>query len=172
MLKKSLIAIAILALAMPAFAASTQKYHKPWDSTTTVTYHYQDVHQITVCMDVGYWIQIDYSDCIEVEQDSSLGDPYKSYSGCATDVKVTTNFAATLKATAAATSLAGGDWSATIDGYATKDVNPGETLVDVCVSGTNVEIKNLTVDGGDSDNVEVAVVTISVIPTQYKDSAD
>lgn len=161
MLKKSLIAIAILAIALPAIAADTQKYHKPWDSTTVVTYHWQDVSQISVCMDVGYWIQVDYDDCIEVEQDSSLGDPYYSYSGCAIGVVVKTNFDATIKATAASSSAAGGTWAATIEGASTYDIHPGSTTVDICVTGTEVDISKLT----QADNVEVAVVTISVIPT-------
>jgi hypothetical protein len=164
MLKKSLIAIAVLAIALPAIAADTQKYHKPWDSTTVVTYHWQDVSQINVVMDVGYWIQVKYDGDIKVEQDSSLGDPYTSYSGCAQDVEVKTNFAATIKATVDAASAAGGDWSATVNGFGTLDLAIGSSLVDVCVAGTKVDISKLTQE----DNVKVAVVHIWVIPTDLK----
>jgi len=160
MLKKSLICVAILAIAMPAFAADTYKFHG-WDSTTVVTYSWNDICTMNVVMDVGYWINIDCAGDIEVQQDSLLGDPFYSYSGCSDAIVVQSNFLATLKATAAADSPAGGSWSATIGNANTLEIPIGTTTVTVCVAGTGVKIDKLT----QADNVHVAVVTISVLPT-------
>ncbi len=160
MLKKSLICVAILAIAMPAFAADTFKFHG-WDKTVVTTYSWNDICTMDVVMDVGYWINIDCKGDIEVQQDSLLGDPFYSYSGCSDAIVVKSNFLATLKATAEAASAAGGKWSATIDGADTKDIAIGQTTVTVCVAGTKVKIDKLT----QADNVKVATVTIMVLPT-------
>jgi hypothetical protein len=162
MLKKSLIAIAILAIAMPAFAAETNKFHKPWSSTTT--YNWQCVTTMNVVMDVGYWIQIDKTGDIKVQQDALLGNAFYSYSGCKSGITVKANFAAVLKATASAKSAAGGSWSGTINDASTYTYDSGMVgttqTIKVCVSGTNVDISKLS----QSDNVKVAEVSICVIP--------
>jgi hypothetical protein len=166
MLKKTLIAMAILALAMPAFAADTSTTKKFHEWVSTKTYEWATVGQVNVCMDVGYWIQIDFrGKCIEVQQNSALGNPFESYSGCLDDVVVTTNFNATLKASASSASAAGGDWSATLDGGSTYVTGgPGTFAIDVCVAGTKVKIKELAVSG---DKQTVAIVTVKVLPTGY-----
>lgn len=163
MLKKTLIAVAILAIVMPAFAADTKKFHE-WQGHTVTTYDWATVSQINVCMDIGYWIEIDYDGkCIEVQQNGDLGPAFYTYSGCLEDVSVKTNFDATLKGTVAATSAAGGDWTATLDGNATwSSGGKGTYAVDICVVGLDVEIDKLDQS---SDKVNVAVVTISVLPT-------
>jgi hypothetical protein len=167
MLKKTLIAIAILGLALPAFAGTetTKKFH---EFIPTKVYEWATVGQVNVCMDVGYWIQIDFrGKCIEVQQNSALGNPFESYSGCLDDVKVITNFNATLKATAASASAAGGTWTATLDGGSTYVTGgAGTFLVDICVAGTNVKIKELPATDG-SSKVTVAVVTVKVLPTGF-----
>jgi hypothetical protein len=166
MLKKTLIAIAILGLALPALAADTSTTKKFHEFIPTKVYEWATVGQVNVCMDVGYWIQIDFrGKCIEVQQNSALGNPFESYSGCLDDVKVVTNFNATLKATAASASSAGGKWSATLDGGSTYVTGgPGTFLIDVCVAGTEVKINKLTVS---SDKQTVAVVTVKVLPTGF-----
>jgi len=165
MLKKSLIAIAVLAFVMPVIAGEVvldSKFHKPWSSHTV--YNWQDVQSINVVMDVGYWIEIKYEGDIKVVQDASLGDPFFSYSGCIENVKVTSNFDATIKAKIEAKSDAGGNWSATVNGTSTYDVVGGYAEVDICVAGKDVHIQNLT----QADNIRVALVTIQVVPTEYK----
>jgi hypothetical protein len=164
MLKKTLIAIAILGLAMPAFAADTSTTKKFHEFIPKTTYEWATVSQVNVCLDVGYWIQIDFrGKCIEVQQNSALGNPFESYSGCLDDVVVTTNFNATLKADVAAASAAGGDWSATLDGGSTYVTGGSGTFaIDICVAGTEVKIKNLDVS---EDKQTVAIVTIKVLPT-------
>ena len=166
MLKKTLIAMAILAIAVPAFAAdkvTTSKFH---EFVPVTTYTYVTAAVIDVCMDVGYWIQIDVpGTCIEVQQDANASNPYTTYSGCK-GVKVKTNFKASLKASAAPhpDSNGGGEWSATLDGTSTTIVNPTNgtaQIVDVCVYGTKVKIEKLLVQSGKQ---KVAQVTIKVLP--------
>lgn len=163
MLKKTLIAIAILCLAVPAFGGTevTKKIHG-----FTKAYEWAEVSSVNVCLDVGYWIQINFrGKCIEVQQNSALGNPLKSYSGCLDNVSVKTNFFATLKAKAVADSPAGGKWTATLDGGATMDVDPGETKIDVCVVGLDVKIEKLVANAGTKQTV--AVVTVYVLPTGW-----
>ncbi len=155
MLKKSLIAIAVLAIAMPAFAGAI-KIHEPWPTT------YQEVTicKIDVQLDVGFYIKIKDQNPIEIYQDGTIGnkDPYTNYSGCKT-TDVISNFAAQLSVKAASKGTpAGGSYSATI----TPNVVPaGTTPVQICVQGTNVNIGALT---GGAKNVKVAEVTVSVMP--------
>jgi hypothetical protein len=167
MLKKTLIAVAILGFVVPAFAADTYVTKKYHEFVPKTTYEWQTVSTVNVCMDVGYWIQIDFrGKCIEVVQDSSLGGkPFESYSGCLEDVAVTTNFNATLKADAAAQGSAGGKWSAKLDGASTYVTGGSGTFkIDICVAGTEVKIAKLDVS---KDKQTVAIVTVKVLPTGF-----
>jgi len=152
MLKKSLFAVAMLAVVMPAFAGQL-KVHEPWPSALIP----QEVCKIDVVMDVGYYINIVDQKAITVAQDSTSSDPYHTYVGCKkTDVKA--NFSAQLILSAASYSLAGGSWSAT----ATPSVvTPPLTNVEICVKGTKVNIDQLT---GGAKAVKVAEVTVKVLP--------
>ena len=171
MFKKTLIAVALLAMVLPAYAADTEKIHG-WDPIITKKYAWTDISTIGVCLDVGYWIQIDTKgECIEVQQDSAHGDPIESYSGChSKGIVVKSNFDATLKASAKADPAvgSGGKWTATIGGGATAEVlaNSTTTLA-VCVVGKEVDISKLTVDPDDDSKQNVAIVTISVLPTEF-----
>jgi len=180
MLKKSLIAIALLAIVLPAFAVDPtvldQKFHKPWPGKIVKTYNWQDVQTINVVMDVGYWIEIKYTGDIKIAQDATLGDPFFSYSGCINNVQVKSNFAATIKGTvvtspeAMALGIGDGDgkavWAATINGASSYDVVGGLATVNICVTGVKVRIGLLP----QADNYRIAILTISVIPTEYKSS--
>lgn len=179
MLKKSLIAIAVLAIAMPAFAADPVKEHKPWSSETATIYHYKNMATIDVLMDVGYWIQLQYAGSIKVSQTDQIDgqNPYYTYYGCLgkftwwaqNGLFVKSNFLATLKGTAEAKSAAEGKWSVDLNGDgATTDVGIGESYVSVCVTGKEVKIEKLP----QADNVKVAEVTIWVIPTEYKNQTE
>jgi hypothetical protein len=177
MLKKSLIAIALLAIVLPVFAAETvetDKFHKPWPGKIVKTWNYQDVKSINVVMDVGYWIEIKFTGDIEVQQDAALaaatdGNTFYTYSGClgSGGMDVKTNFPATLKGKIEAKSAAGGEWGVTIQGAPTYAVPAGTTNdISVCVTGKKVYIQNLP-SGGGNDNMLVALVTIQVIPTEF-----
>jgi hypothetical protein len=152
MLKKSLIAIAVLAIAMPALAGSI-KIHDPWPTTLVE----QEIATIDVQMDVGYYIHIDDQDPITVVQDTTAANPYKTYTGCKT-TDITSNFAANLTIEVAAVSAAGGGWSGTITPAA---IPAGTTNVEICVTGNDVNIEALV---GGSKGVKVAEATIKVLP--------
>jgi hypothetical protein len=152
MLKKSLIAIAVLAIAMPALAGQI-KIHDPWPTTLVP----QSICTIDVTLDVGYFIHIKDQDPIKVNQDGSDGDPYHDYTGCKT-TDVTTNFAANLTISVGSTSAGGGSWSGSITPSA---VPIGTTNVQICVSGKDVAIEKLY---GGTKNVKVAEATINVVP--------
>jgi hypothetical protein len=152
MLKKSLIAVTVLAMCMPAFAGQL-KIHGNWPCT----YVAQEICKIDVIMDVGYYIQIVKQDAIKVSQDTTSNDPYHTYTGCATK-EVKSNFNAALSVSAAATSAAGGSWTATVN---PSTVNAGSTQVQFCVTGTGVNIDKLT---GGAKDVKVAQITVKVMP--------
>lgn len=152
MLKKSLIALAVVAIAMPAFAGKI-KIHEPWPTALVP----QEVAKIDVILDVGFFIEIKDEKAIKVKQDTSSSDPIKTYVGCK-KTDVVSNFAAQLMVSAAAASAAGGSWSATID---PSTIPAGTTNVEICVKGTGVDISKLT---GGSKDVKVATVTVKVLP--------
>jgi len=152
MLKKSLFAVAMLAVVVPAFAGQL-KVHEPWPCAPIP----QEVCKIDVVMDVGYYINVTDQKAITVKQDTNTSNPYVNYIGSnAIDMKA--NFNAQLLLSAAATSAAGGAWSAT----ATPSVvTPPLTKVTIEVKGANVNIDKLT---GGAKAVKVAEVTIKVLP--------
>jgi hypothetical protein len=181
MLKKSLIAVAILAIVLPALAGDTttaNKYHKNWPGQTVKTWNYQDVRTINVVMDVGYWIEVKMEGDIEVQQDAALAaawgkSVFETYSGCLGKggIDVKTNFHAALKGKAEAKSDAGGTWAVTIGGGPVFEVqaNVQTNEISVCVTGKDVKIQNLNAQGG-VDNLRVALVTIQVIPWDFRNS--
>ena len=154
MLKKSLIAIAVLAIALPAIAGDVKVHDWP------TVYSKVNITTIEVCLDVGFFIHIKDQDCIKVTQDTSASDPYKTYTGCVTS-DTESNFDATLSASITDISSAGGKWSVKLNGSSTTPITKGNDSVEICVTGEKVDIGKLT--GGDSD-VPVAEVTIQVVP--------
>jgi len=178
MLKKSLIAVALLAIVLPAFAADPtvldQKFHKPWPGKKVITYNWQDVQSINVVMDVGYWIEIQYTGDIKISQDASLGDPFFSYSGCLEGVQIKSNFNAQVKGKCATTTAAvnlgvtEAVWAVYFDGASTLQVNAGTVVTKICVTGLKVAINKIP----QQDNFPIAVVTIQVIPWEYRNAIE
>jgi hypothetical protein len=161
MLKKSLIALVVLAIAMPAVAGQL-KIHGNWPCT----YVAQDVAVVDVLLNVGYYIHILNQSPFYVDQDTSSSDPYHTYVGCFNS-EVDTNFDATISASIAAAdgSLAEGSWSVTsiaVNGGAPIVTAAGQNDLEICVKGSKVKIENLV--GGSKDNV-VAKLTIKAVPT-------
>jgi hypothetical protein len=156
MLKKSLIAIAVLALALPAVAGDL-KVHKPWPTT----YVAQEVTTIDVVMEVGYYIHVKDQKSIKVSQDTSAKDPYKTYKGCKT-TDIISNFDAKVSGSVNAESAAGGSWSAKFNGGGSVTVPAGTTNVEICVYGSKVAIEKLTGEAG--KEVKVATLHIKVVP--------
>lgn len=114
-----------------------------------------DVATVDVVLDVGYYVHILDQSPLIVTQDSQSINPYRTYSGC-NKTSVVTNMPAELIASARATSLAIGVWTARVT---PKFIQPGMTNIDICVTGRNVNIKRLTAG---RENVRVAEVSIQV----------
>jgi hypothetical protein len=157
MLKKSLIALAVLAITIPAVAGDI-KVHSPWPTT----YVPQEVTTIDVILDVGYYIHVKDQKAIKVSQDTSSSSPYTTYTGCKTTA-IISNFDASVSGKASSSSAAGGSWSAKFDGSSSVSIaaNPAGQDVQICVTGTKVALEKL--EGG-AKNVKVAELTIWVLP--------
>ena len=165
MLKRSLVAVNVLVMALPAVAGG-YKVHS-WNSRKT-PYHSETVpNKIDVVLaEVGYSFRFLSLGSIKVTQDAEAEDPYRTYAGCAFN-GVLTNFPTGVKVTIAGSgSLAGGEWSVTMkmpDGSETEQIDafPGRKDFEICVQGKNVNIGALT---GGAKRVHVADVTIQCCP--------
>jgi len=155
MLKKSLIALAVLAITLPAVAGDT-KVHTPWPTV----YVPQAIVVIDVKMDVGFYIHIKDQKAIKVHQDSSAANPYQTYVGCKT-TKVISNFDAVLSGKVVGTSLAKGSWKATFNGDKKHNFAQGSSNVEICVAASSLKIEELN---GGNTNVVVAELTVMVVP--------
>ncbi len=108
-------------------------------------------------LEIGYYIRIMNDGPIRVRQVPHADNPFQTYSGCLlTDVEC--NFNAQLSVTAQATSVAGGQWEATV---APSICPAGTTSVKICVQGLGVQAQHLI---GGQVGVKVAEVTIQVVP--------
>ena len=169
MLKKSLIAIAVLAIALPAVAGDL-KVHDPWPTS----YVPQKITTIDVILDVGYYIHVKDQKPIEIYQDTGASDPYKTYSGCK-KTDIVSNFEAKLsgKVTKAGSTQAGGSWWSKFaigDGDPTSSlvIPAGKTNVNICVGAKKFNIENMVGDSAaglaGKKNLKVAELAIMVVP--------
>jgi len=113
------------------------------------------VATVDIVLDVGYYIHILDQSPLIVVQDSQSLNPYKTYSGCK-KTSVDANMRAELSASARATSLAVGLWTARVT---PRFIQPGTTDIEICVTGRNVNIRRLNAG---RENVRVAEVSIQV----------
>jgi hypothetical protein len=161
MLKKSLIAIAVLAIAMPVVAGDLKVHNWPCQ------YQPVEVARIDVQLNVGYYIHILNQDPILVNQDSTAGNPYETYVGCFNS-DVESNFNATLTASVKGTSAAGGKWKVTSG--ASHDIPAASTTpITVCVKGEEVKIGKLT---GGAKKVKVAEIIFEAVPSPNCQNCD
>jgi uncharacterized lipoprotein YajG len=110
MLKKSLFVVAAVTLLAVAAQAGEIKIHS-WPTS----YIPQEVTEIPVLMDVGYWVSIKDQDDLKIKL-SQLN--IHTYEGC-TDMKVSCNFELTLSTSISAVQV---DGAAVIDGdYSSSD---------------------------------------------------
>ena len=162
MLKKGLIVIAVVAIALPAIALD-KKTHDHFTKVKVhdwpATFSKVTVTTIEVCLDLGFFIQIKDADCIKVVQDTSADDPYKTYTGCVMSA-VESNFDVTITASIKDTSPAKGKWKVQLNGGDHVHVPEGDSDIEICVTGEDVEIGKL--HAGD-DDVPVADVTIKLV---------
>jgi hypothetical protein len=162
MLKKSLIAIALLALALPAVAGDL-KVHDPWPTA----YVKQTITILDVILDVGYYIHVKDQKPIEIWQDTGASDPYKTYKGCrSTDV--VSNFQAKLSGSFNKIK-GGGDWTAKFNGDTTHTLDAGVHPVEICVYVKNFKIEEMVESGdplglGGAKNLKVAELKVQVVP--------
>ena len=152
MLKKSLIAIAVLAIAMPALAGSL-KVHE-WESSCV--YVAQDICVIDILIDVGYYIVVDNQDAITLTQAAGTNN----YSGTYTS-NVDANFDAILSVSIAESGdVAISELTATITGGGTVVAGVTSVLtVDIVANGVAIEDLIAGTTGQ-----KIANMTISVVP--------
>jgi hypothetical protein len=153
MLKKSLIAIAVLAIAMPAFAGSL-KVHE-WQKTCA--WVPVDICTIDVLIDVGYYIVIDNQDAIKLTQSEGTNN----YSGTYTS-DVHSNFDATLSVSITASGDVAIDTLKAEFQNGTEDITAGDDAIEILVTADGVAIEDLTANTSDQ---KIANMTISVVPT-------
>ena len=148
MMRQSLLAICVTALLASAATAGELRYY-PWP----LTYVPQEIVDIPVVMDVGFWIEIvNQDDIIKLQQVS-----VHTYEGCL-DLEVLCNFDLTMSCSITPTGAIEGEYSCYMQN---SDVDiPGGTAT-VCA---RLEDANLTGQPGGSRDIHVATVTIRVVP--------
>jgi len=154
-MKKVLFAVAAVALLAVAAQAGEIKYHN-WPTGGFIP---QELVTIPVKMDVGYWVRVKDQDKLEIKL---AQEDTHTYSGC-TDMVVECNFNLTLTASIskAAASPIGGDFSVTLNGGGSANVDAPGATVAVCAKLSNADLKGST---GGAKNVQVATVKIKVVP--------
>jgi hypothetical protein len=162
--KQMLIGLMIISVHLGHSCAKADSLHFFTPSSTTVTtYQYEPIGVMDVCLDMGYFINVRDTDDIEVSQSTMHGgNPFTTYYGCG-EMEVYATFPIMLKTTVTPTSLAGGNWSATLNNQSTLALPIGATSVAVCVLGMEVQTHQLITHQA-QENVPVAEVTIQVIP--------
>lgn len=165
MLKGNLVVAAVLVLALPAVAGD-YKVHG-WNSKTLPYRRVKVPNKLNVVLaDVGFAFRVLNLAPIKVRQDTDAEDPYRTFTGCATN-GVVTNFPTDVKVTIEGSgSLAGGEWSVTMETPGVSEVQqitvlPGQTDFQICVTGKNINLGALT---GGARNVHVADITIQCCP--------
>jgi len=118
-----------------------------------VGYVPQEIVDIPVVMDVGYWVHIvNQDDVIKLQQVS-----IRQYQGCV-DLEVRCNFNLTMSCSIAATGAIDGQYSCSLQGA---DVDVPGGMATVCAQLDNPDLAGRP---GGSTNIHVATVTIRVAP--------
>jgi len=151
MLKRSILAVAVVALLAVGVQAGEIKTHD-WPCQFVAL----EITSIPVVMDIGYYIRIKDQDKLRIKLTQDELDIHK-FTGCV-DMVVETNFKATLSASISKTGAIAGDYSVSLS---TSTAEVGSTTVKVCATLTNA---NLTGQLAGTTNVQVATVKIKVKP--------
>jgi hypothetical protein len=150
-MKKVLFAVALVALLTVAAQAGELKYYS-WPTGGFIP---QEITTIPVVMDVGYWVRIKDQDKLQIKLNQIN---VHEYEGCC-DMVVECNMNVTLSASVAALAAVPGKYS--ISKLDPAGINaPGGTST-VCVK---LKEADLSKTPGGSKNVQVATVTIKVVP--------
>lgn len=149
MLKKSLFAVAVVALLAAVAPAGEIKIHD-WPTTFVP----QELTDIPVLMDVGYWVFIKDQDKLKIKlQQKSIHE----YEGC-TDVAIQCNFSLKASCSISATGVVPGKWSCSV---LNADIDQPGGTVTVCAKVKEADLKNAP---GATKDVHVATVTLKVAP--------
>ncbi len=152
-MKRGLLIVAATLLLAGAAGAGEIKLHT-WPSVFIP----QDLIAIPATMDIGFWIRV--QDQTKYRIKMSQIDIH-TYDGCVT-IPVECNFSATLSTTITKVTT-NGDVSGTFSSSVTpSNIPPGTTNILVCAHLTNA---NLAALPGGLKDVQVAVVTLKVVPT-------
>ena len=113
-----------------------------------------EITDIPVVMDVGYWVSIKDQDKLKIKLNQIS---IHKYEGC-TDMKVECNFSIKLSASISKTGAIDGDYGVSLS--PSEFDNPGGTST-VCATLNNAKLGGTP---GGTKNVQVATVTIKVVP--------
>jgi hypothetical protein len=149
MLKKSLFAVALVALLAATVPAGEIKIHD-WPTTFVP----QELTDIPVLMDVGYWVYIKDQHKLKIKLSQKS---ITEYEGC-TDVKLECNFALKATCSISATGAVPGKYSCWVNN---NELSSPGGIVQVC-AGLK-EAKLVGTAGGQKD-IHVATVTLKVAP--------
>jgi hypothetical protein len=148
MLKRSLLVIAAVVMIASSVQAGEIKIH---DWPNVVIYEPQEIFQIKVIMDIGYWIHVtNQRDKVKLEQID-----IHTYEGCL-DLKIKSNFNADLSCKV--NNDMGGWWSCSLT---PSSVLAGSSTVALCVKVKNADLGAYSV----GNNQQVATVSILVVPS-------
>jgi hypothetical protein len=156
MLKKSLFAIALVAILSVSLSAGEIKFHDwPGHQPAWVYDPVEFGPDIPVTMDIGWWAEIlDQADlAIKL-----LQIDIHSYEGC-TDVEILTNFDAELDCVVTPNGVITGDYTSTVT---PNTVPVGGGIVELCVQLNDA---NLAGQPGGTEDVLVATARMTIIPT-------
>jgi hypothetical protein len=156
MLKKSLFAVAVVAL-LAAMAPAGEIKLVDWPKA----YVAQELTDIPVLMDVGFWVYIKDQDKLKIKlaQTSQSGAVKHTYEGT-TDVAIQCNF--DLKLSTSHSKV--GSWKGDIGSSVTPNtLSAGGGTVTVKATASNVELGTGGFVGGTKD-VHVMTVTLKVAP--------
>jgi hypothetical protein len=149
MLKKSLFAVALVALLAATAPAGEIKIHS-WPTTFVP----QELTDIPVVMDVGYWVYIKDQHKLKIKlQQKSIHE----YEGC-TNVAIQCNFSLKTSCSISATGAVPGKYSCSVQNG---DLDSPGGTVTVCAQ---LKEANLGGTAGGSKDVHVATVTLKVAP--------
>ena len=156
MLKKSLFAVAVVALLAAVAPAGEIKLHD-WPTS----YIPQELTDIPVLMDIGFWCYIKDQDKLKIKlaQTQQTEAAKHNYEGC-TDVTIQSNFDMKLSCSISKNGAVNGDYSCSVT---PSTLSVGGGTVSVCAKITKAVLNTGGLVGGTKD-LQVATVTLKVAP--------
>ena len=155
MLKRSILAVAVVALLAVGVQAGEIKTHE-WPCQFVSL----EITSIPVVMDIGYYVRIKDQDKLKIKL-AQKSNSIHSFEGC-TNMVVESNFALVLSASISKTGAVAGDYGVSLDPSGTINTPPVKsTVVHVCATLDNAD---LTGQPAGTKDVQVATVKIKVKP--------